>query len=136
MNVIWIDHHLYWFSSRVFNVSFKCKLRTDRLFFKNLSFNQSSSEFWINVCIYYSVLYLFTYIWTCLHSVQKHLKQSCNWTMLISNRAAVAPVAYNVEYLYPARTELVRTYNDTSYRQVLIKIVSILKCSTYTYLCR
>lgn len=56
---ILIDHHFYWYSSRIFYAIFKCKVRTDRLFFQK-SF--IIPEFWISVCIY-SFYFVFIYIY-------------------------------------------------------------------------
>ena len=53
--------------------------------------------------------------------------------MYVSRPSYITPVAYDVQYVTPASTQLVRTYSDSDYRWILFKILSIPKCSVHIY---
>jgi hypothetical protein len=53
--------------------------------------------------------------------------------MYIPRQNAVVPVGYDVEYLTSAPTQVVRTYSEPVYMQVLVNMFSVRKCSMHDY---
>jgi hypothetical protein len=51
--------------------------------------------------------------------------------MFIPRSTAIVPISYDVQYIPSVPTQLVRTYDDSRFRQVLFKIFRILNFSMH-----